>query len=42
MDEKDFLKRFVGKMNKIAREADELKHERYEIRCNREKEVKYI
>ena len=41
-DEKDFLKRFVGKMNKIAKEADELKNERYEIRCNREKDVKYI
>ena len=42
MDEKDFLKRFVGKMNKIAKESSELKNERYELRCNREKDVKYM
>ena len=42
MDEKDFLKKFVGKMNKIAKESSELKNERYELRCNREKDVKYM
>ena len=40
--EASLQKAVINKMNGIAKETKELKHEKYEVRCQRDKEPKYI
>ena len=40
--EASLQKEVIDKMNNIAKESKELAHEKYEVRCQRDKDPKYI